>query len=242
VAIERTERVEPDAPETKLTTVVLDRKQPDYLGSFDPADLPPKGDDDENLINAHTGFGAVLRDWNERCNLIDINPNLSAVGKTDAKAKALPEFEARFKPLDEVLASHEAKAETAEKEISGAQLFKAPDAVAAIRDGEVRGWFAKLPRGGKGGQVEIMQAALADNDEELLRAVLGAPRAMKLISDELRTHLIAAVAGVRYPDKIAAVDRQRRRVDVVKFASKRAREVLHNTFPQSMRERITGVK
>ena len=34
MAIEKTPRVEPDAPIT--TTVVLDRSQPDYLGSFDP--------------------------------------------------------------------------------------------------------------------------------------------------------------------------------------------------------------
>jgi hypothetical protein len=236
--IEKVERVEPEA--TTVVGITLDRAQPDYLGSFDPADLPPKGDDAENLVNAHTGYGSVLRDWNERCNLIDINPNLSAVGKLDAKAKALPEFEARFKPLDEVVSKHGAAAEKAEAEISGAQLFKDANPVEAIRAGEVRAWFAKLPRGGKGGQVEVLQVAVADNDEELLRAVLGAPRAMKLIGDELRVHLIAAISGARYPKETEAAARARRRVDVVKFAAQRAREVLHNTFPQSMRERITG--
>ncbi len=215
----------------------LDRSQPEYLGTFTADIAPSKDDEDINLMNAHTGFGLVLRQWRERERVIDANPHLTEAGKTDAKLKALPEFEARLKPLDQVVASAETRVVALEKELSNPGLVKA-DARAETRAVELRNWFSRLEKGGPRGQVSVMQGALASNNIELLAAIIDANPAMGIVAPEIRAHLIEAIAEQRDPQGVAELGVRRKRLEVAKFGAQRVRELLRGNTPQPLRDRF----
>lgn len=235
---EKVERVESPESKTTVTSVVLDRSQPEYLGHLDDSDRPPAGDADENLVNAHTGYKATLREWRERERLIDINPMLTAVGKADAKQKAVPEFEAKLTPLDQVVASAEKRVAALEKELSHPDLVAVDDAAAATRAMELRQWFSRLERGGPRGQIRVMQEALASNNTELLAALVDANPAMGIVAPEIRTHLIEAIAERHHPEKVSELALRRQRLEIAKFGAQRVREILRGNTPLPMRDRF----
>jgi hypothetical protein len=241
VAIEKTtERVE--TPESQaqgstVSVVVKKGESREYLGVFEDADIPAPDDPARNLYNAHIGIKNVLRDWREREHLIDINPMLTPAGKTDAKQKALPEFEAKLAPYEKVVAIHEDTVKELELQVGGVYKPGKESPTDAVRAGEIRSWFLKLPKGGRGGQVEVLHEALEENDRETLSAILTAPTAMKIIGPEMRAALIAACGEKEYPAETKKLEVARRRVAVAKFGLERVRELLRGNTPKPIRER-----
>lgn len=222
--------------EPASTSGVLDRTQLNYLGTFD--EIPPKGDDLENLYHCHVGFGVVLKDFSERERQIMAGPFLNKEGKEDAVQKAVPEFGQRLAHLAPVVEAHEAKVAALEQEVSGATLFKVDDAAGAVRAAEIRTWFSKIDRAE---QIAMLHEAVRSDgpdDRELIAAICGAPGAMKIIPAEIRKALIDATAEKRWPAKIAELARRRKAVAVARFGLDRAREVLRGKLPQSVRNRL----
>jgi hypothetical protein len=240
LAIEKVERVEsPDSGgQGSTVSVVFDRDQPDYVPNFDPADLPEKDDDDTNLANARTGIVAVLLAWRDRERLIDVNPNLTAVGKADAKARALPEFEERFKPLEKVIAAHDDRLLEEQRDLAIPDFAEPTDAAGATRAAELRRWFSEQPKGGPRGQVDILRHALEENNRELLSAIVHANPAMGLVDQKVRDALITALVERTYPEAVTKLATRQRRVDVAMAALERVRELMRGDTPKPIRERL----
>jgi hypothetical protein len=218
--------------------IELDRNQPDFLGSIDAADVPAKGSELENAYNCHVGAGVILRDWHERERQIDSDPNLTASGKADAKAKALPEFEKRLSYLDSALKPLEQRMAASEQELSGATIFKSDSPADAVRATEIRAFFKSLDRS-KG--IALLHEAVKSGDDEsqaLIAAIVTAPTYMGLIPVEIRNALIAATVERRFPDKLAHLERSKRVVGTARYGLTRASELLSKHTPAGLRERF----
>jgi hypothetical protein len=242
VAIERTERVEPEATQTTTTSVVLDRDAPDYLGSWAQDEIPKKGSDLENLYHAWLGLPSALKEKREHNHLVDINLNLSPLGRKDAKENVLDLIFAKLAPQAEVIKHYDSRLNSLEAEVSGAALFKTDDPIAVARQAELRSWFSKQPRGGIGGQVQILQEALESGNDELLAAIVLANPALKIIGEEMRAALIEAVAFKKHPEKLAELAKYRKAVAAAKFGLNRVAELLYKDKSTTLRERLTGQK
>jgi hypothetical protein len=225
------------ALESNATRVEFDRSQPEYLGTFTPDIEPDKGDPDRNLRNAHEGCRAVLLAWREREKLIDSNPHLTEAGRIDAKAKALPEFEEKLKPLEQVITSHAGEITELERTVSNLNMAQ-PSPQAEIRAGELRSWFAAQPKGGAVGQVAILREALETNNLELLHAICSANPALKLVDPKVRSAILSALGERQHPREVALLDLKRKRVEVAQFGLGRVRELLRGSTPAAMRERF----
>jgi hypothetical protein len=222
---------------TAIPSIIHDRENPDYLGTFTPDIEPAKTDDDRNLYNAHTGIKAVLSSWREREREIDANPHLTEVGKADAKARALPEYEARLKPLEQIITSHGRELGELEDAISNLNMG-ASTPQAEIRAGELRAWFAAQPKGGERGQVAILTEALESNNLELLSAVCSANPALRLIDPKIKAAIISALGERQHPKEVALLEVRRRRQEVARFGLERVRELLRGSMPTPLREQF----
>jgi hypothetical protein len=218
-------KAEPSAP------IAFDHDVP-YLGPPFPADAATAVPDLVNLGNTRTGVGLVLKDYHSVTLAIDADRSRSDEGKADAKQAAIPEHEKRLSYFNEICKQQEAKTDTLAAEISAALFKPSPN------DPELRGWFARAPRGGPGGQVEILTTALAEDNFELIGAVCNANPAMRLISPEIREHLIAAVAEKKFPEKVKELGHRRAACEVTRLALNRARELLRGNLPQNIRDRL----
>lgn len=234
--VARTESLE-SQQQGSTVSVVLDRKQLDYIPNFDPGDLPAKGDDDESLVNARTGIAAKLLEWREREQMIDMNPHLTALGKADAKARALPEFEAKLIPLEKVIGSHEDRLLADQRDMTIPDL-RPEDAAGEVRAVELRQWFAAQPKGGPRGQVDIMRQAIETNNRELLGALITANPAQGLVDPKVRDALITTLIERTYPDEVVKIAARQRRVDVAKAAVERVRELMRGNTPKPLRDRL----
>ena len=234
---ERTETPE-SAAQGSTVSLVLDRNQPDYIPNFDPVDLPEKGDDDENLVNARTGMAATYLTWTDHLRLISINPHLSDLGKADAAQKALPAFEEKLKPVEQIVESHD---ERVKKDKRGLlpDLGPAKDAASEVRAEGLRRWFSEQP---KDKHVGIMRRALEDNNRELLSALISANDAMDLIHPKVKESLITTLIERDHPDVVAKLAVRERRVAVAKAALQRVRELMRGTAPTTLRARLQGAK
>ncbi len=182
----------------------------------------------------------MLQAWREREADLANDKRFTEVGRQDLLARELVQFEARLKPYEQVAKGHAERAAEMEKNLIS---FVVPDIkedspVTAIRAGEVRQWFKSLPRAGAGGQLEVLQTALAEKDNELLGAVLSAPNAMKIIAPELRQHLIERMLENRDPEAVAELARRKKACDVANFALARVKDLLRGKMPLPPRERF----
>lgn len=218
--------------------IELDRQQPDFIGSVDAADIPAKGSDLENPYNAWKGVGLVLKDWNERSRQIDLDVNLSAQGKLDAKQKAVVEFEKKLSYLSSAVEPHEKKVAALEQELSGANVFKSSDPADAILAVERRNFFRTLDRGAG---IALLHEAVKSGDADsqaLIAAIVTAPAYMGLIPVEIRNALVAATVERRHPEKLAELERARKITSVARYGLTRASELLRGNLPKDVRDRF----
>jgi hypothetical protein len=218
-----------------VTSVTLDRSQPEYLGTFTPDIEPAIGDPDRNLRNAHEGMKATLSAWRECEREIDANPLLTEAGKAAEKARRAPEYEARLTPFEQITTSHAKEVAELEGKVSDLNMgTSSPQA--EVRLVELRSWYGAQPKENK---VSILREALETNNLELLHAIISANPAMRLVDPKVRAAIVGAIGERQHPKEVALLEIKRKRQEVARFGLTRVRELLHGaTLSTPIRDRF----
>lgn len=84
---------------------------------------------------------------------------------------------------------------------------KPADAARTVRDGEIRSWSAAQDRAT---QTSVVASALAEKDFDTFNAFLSAPKAMRLLPDQIAQHLKRQMLEMQTRRRAATVERKRR--------------------------------
>jgi hypothetical protein len=218
-----------------LPTDIYISRHKTYLSAWDD-EIPGHGSKLLEVYNAWRAASAVLEKWRVKDAEINGNSQLTDEGKWAAKRSALADSENRLSRSLEVVLREADDLERREMELKRSAEGSSSDASAEIRAGEIRSWYARLD---KEEQLRMLREALDSDDREVLSSLLSAPRAFRLIPEQLQAHIVDTLVKRRAPEKAAALEPKRRAVRTAKLALDRAVRVWE-TVPFDYMKNVTS--
>jgi len=193
-----------------------------YLGTIESGE-PAKDDADGQAIwRAHQSASAIVNEFTVAERGVRTDVNLSDAGKQAALAKLVADLEKRVANSTQVAERIGKRAAESEAGMA-TSTFTKNDAVAEARAGEIRNFYRSANRDSR---AKVVRDALDSGPDglEVLSALLGAPRSMALLSDQIRAHVLDVLAQ-RHPQR-EQVARLKRGSEVALFGLNRAREFM----------------
>lgn len=127
------------------------------------------------------------------------------------------EFTAKLETGAKIADKYLAQATADESKLTIAS--KPADAAQAVRDSEIRRYFAEQDRSR---QQAIVSSAIDSRDFETLTAVLTAPASMKLLTSQIEAHVRRQVLQIQHGPELERVERTRRIAQTSRYALDRA--------------------